>query len=232
MAGQIKANIFLERSLKSAFDFFKEAIFSEDIAKSGGLLQLLDPRLKIVALIVMLVLICLVNDPLLLAAIYLASILLAAASRIDMLFFIKRVWLFIPIFTIFIAIPAIFMQSLFTAVLFVIRVTTCVSFVVLVTITTRHNQLLRALRSFGIPDVFIQVFDMTYRYIFLFMKVFEEMHLSLKSRLIKKLDQKMARNWAASRMGHMFKRSLKMSEEVYLAMIARGYTGKIKRYGK
>lgn len=232
MARHAKANIFLERSLKSAFDFFKEAIFSEEIAKYSGLLQSADPRLKAIALLATLILVCFINDPLLLAALYLISILLAVASRIDLLFFIKRVWFFIPIFTLFIAIPAIFMQGLFSAVLFVIRVTTCVSFVILVTITTRHNQLLKTLKSFGVPNIFIQVFDMTYIYIFLFVKVFEEMHLSLKSRLIKALDAKRARSWAASRIGYLFKRSLKMSEEVYLAMIARGYTGEVKRYDK
>ena len=107
-----------------------------------------------------------------------------------------------------------------------------VSFAVLMAISTRHNELFKSLRSLGIPNIFIQILDMTYRYIFFFVKVFEEMHLGLKSRLIKNLKRKDARRWVGARIGYLFKRSLKMSEEVYMALIARGYTGEFKKYGK
>jgi len=224
--------LFLERSLKSALDFFKEAVFSEDIARRKGLLQALDPRVKIISLLVSLFAICLIRNMPILISLYVFSVVLAFASGIETLFFIKRVWFFIPIFTLFIAIPAIFMYGILQAVIFVIRVTTCVSFAVLMTITTRHNVLLKALRSLGIPNIFIQTLDMTYRYIFLFVKVFEEMHIGLKSRLIRAFNGKRAREWISSRIGFLFRRSIKMSEDVYMAMVARGYTGEIKKYGK
>jgi energy-coupling factor transporter transmembrane protein EcfT len=73
---------------------------------------------------------------------------------------------------------------------------------------------------------------MTYRYIFLFIRLFEEMHISLKARSLKQIDIKRARHWIASRISFLFKRSVRMSEEVYLAMLARGYSGEIKKYGK
>ena len=92
--------------------------------------------------------------------------------------------------------------------------------------------LLKALRSFGIPNIFTTTLDMTYRYIFLFVKIFEEMHIGLKSRLIKAFKKKRAREWISSRIGFLFRRSIKMSEDVYMAMIARGYTGEIKKYGR
>ncbi len=40
---------FLEKSLNSALNFFKEAVFSEEIARKKGLLQACDPRLKAVS---------------------------------------------------------------------------------------------------------------------------------------------------------------------------------------
>jgi len=224
--------IFIERSLKSALSFLKEAVFSEEIARSEGLLQSLDPRMKLALLIFAVVATCFARSIPVLLGLYALSLVLAFLSGINILFFIKRVWLFIPIFTLFIAIPAIFIQSLFSAVVFVLRVATCVSFTVLITVTTRHNQLLKSLRSFGVPSIFVQVLDMTYRYIFLFINIFEDMHLSLKSRLIKKFSGKMARRWIAGRMGYLFKRSLKMSEGVYMAMVARGYTFDTRKYGK
>ena len=61
------------------------------------------------------------------------------------------------------------------------------------------------------------------------MKIFEEMHLSLKSRLVRSFDRKTARHWVASRVGFLFKRSVKMSEDVYMAMVARGYSIEVKQ---
>lgn len=223
---------FLERSVKGSVSFFKEAVFSEEIARSGGLLQFLDPRLKISIFMTAIVITCFVRNIWHLAILYIISVILSLLSRINIIFFLKRVWFFIPIFTLFIAIPVIFMHGILQAAIFVMRVTTCVSFAVLMTITTRHSTLLKALRSLGIPNIFIQTLDMTYRYIFLFVKVFEEMHIGLNSRLIKAFNKKMTHEWISSRIGFLFRRSVKMSEDVYMAMIARGYTGEIKKYGK
>lgn len=214
---------FIERSVKSATDFFKEAIFSDEIARSKGLLQFINPTVKIGILICLLLVTIFAHTIQSLAALYAASIILAILSGINILYFIKRVWLFIPIFTLFIAIPAIFTHDLLTALIFVLRVADCVSFVVLITVTTRHNQLLKSLRLFGVPSIFVKVLDMMHRYMFLFIQVFGEMHLSLKSRLVKSFDARSARRWISSRVASIFKRSLKMSADVYMAMIARGY---------
>jgi cobalt/nickel transport system permease protein len=163
---------------------------------------------------------------------YLASVILAVLSGTRLIVFLKRTWFFIPFFALLIAIPAIFIQGPYTAALFVMRVATCVSFAVLITITTRHAELLRALRSLGVPVIFVSVLDMTYRYIFLFVKIFEDMHLGLKARLVRRMKGTDARGWVASRIGHLFRRSVRMSEEVYLAMVARGYAMEPKKHGQ
>lgn len=216
-------NLFVERSLRSALDFFKEAVFSEEIARSRGLLQTINTRLKLPLLIVCLAFSIFANTASFLAGLYIVSVILAVSSGVKFIYFLKRVWFFIPIFTLFIAIPAVFIQGAYAALVFVLRVATCVSFVVVFTITTRHSQFLRSARSLGVPAVFTEVLDMTYRYIFLFLKIFEEMHLSLKSRLVETLHAGGSRHWIASRIAFLFKRSIRMSEEVYLAMLARGY---------
>ena len=226
-----KINIFIEHSMINALAFLKEAVFSEEAARSKGLLQSISPRMKIIALILCLIITCLIRSIPVILAVYIVSLILAKSSGIGILFFIKRVWFFIPMFTLLIALPAVFMYGIFPAVIFVLRVATCVSLAVLVTITTRHADILRSLRSIGIPELFIQVLDMTYRYIFFFIKIFEEMHLSLKSRLIGRLSNQNTRRWAASRISFLFTRSIKMSEDVYRAMLARGYTGEVKKYG-
>lgn len=221
--GRRKGDIFIERSMKAALDFFKEAVFAEEIARSGGLLQSIDTRLKIPLLIILLALSIFANTIPLLLILYLSSVGLAAASGIRVVYFLKRVWFFIPVFTLFIAIPAFFIQGPYYAVLFILRVTSCVSFVIVFAITTPHNKLFKSFRNIGVPSVFIQVLDMMYRYLFLFIKVFEEMHMALKSRLLENFHGRQARYWIASRIAFLFKRSMRMSEDVYMAMIARGY---------
>lgn len=216
-------NLFIEHSVAGALGFFKEAVFSDDIARSRGLLQSIAPKAKLAILAFFVLGSCLTANIWILAFLYLLSVALAIVSGINYAYFLKRVWFFIPIFTAVIAIPALFMEGLSTALLFVLRVATCVSFVVLVTITTPHNKLIKALGSIGIPTIFVTVLDMTYRYIFLLIKVFEEMHLALKSRLTAKISSRLGRKWVASRMAFLFKRSLKMSEEVHMAMLARCY---------
>jgi len=222
-------NLFIKRSLRSVFDFFKEAVFSEDIARSDGLLQSISPGIKVALLVMILIAACLARNFPGLIGLYIVSIILAVLSKIDVVFFLKRVWFFIPIFTLLIAVPAVFMQGVAPAGLFVLRVTTCVSFAVLVILTTKHSRLLQSLRTIGVPSIFVEVFDMTYRYIFLLVKIFEEMHLGLEGRLIGKFSVREAHRWIASRMAFLFRRSLKMSEDVYMAMVARGYLTEINR---
>jgi cobalt/nickel transport system permease protein len=221
---RIGSELFIERSLRGALAFFKEAVFSEDTARSEGLLQLIPPTVKLVLILSLIVTACFLNNIIWLVAMYALSLALAVMSGIHILYFLKRVWVFIPLFTLIIAIPAVFMGNLYSACIFVTRVAVCVSFAVLLTVTTRHRDILRSLAFLKVPPVFIQVLDMTYRYIFFLITVFEDMHLALKSRLVCKVDPKTARGWVASRMGYMFKRSMRMSEEVYLAMLARGYS--------
>jgi cobalt/nickel transport system permease protein len=225
-------NIFIERSISAALNFFKEAVFSEEIARSRGFLQSIGPKTKLAMLAFFVFGSCLTANIWILAILYLLSAALALVSAVNYLYFLKRVWFFIPLFTVVIAIPAFFAEGPYTALLFILRVATCVSFVVLVTITTPHNKLLKALRSIGIPAIFVTVLDMTYRYIFFLIKVFEEIHLALKSRLVKKISGREGRGWVASRMAFLFKRSLRMSEDVYMAMLARGYDPFIAPEGK
>ena len=59
-------------------------------------------------------------------------IVLAALSRLPLGFFVKRVWLFVPIFTGAVVLPATF--SLTTTGLIVLRVATSISLVVLLLI--------------------------------------------------------------------------------------------------
>ena len=227
--------------------FFKESVFSDDCASKKGFLQSLDPRIKTVTFLLFLVQILFTRNIFILLCLYAVSILLACFSKIRLGFFLKRTWVFIPLFSLFIATPAIFSiftpgeplttvkmagftltvtrQGLFGAALFVTRVVTSVSFVVLLSITTKHFELLKVLRIFKIPQVFVMTLGMCYRYIFLFIGIIENTHLAVKSRVGTKIHRKRGQRIVASSIASLWQRSYQLNEDVYRAMLSRGYNG-------
>ena len=68
--------------------------------------------------------------------------------------------------------------------LFVTRVGVSVSLAVLLVMTTPWADLLKSLRALRVPQVFVLVLSMTYRYIFLFLHTTNGMLLARKSRVV------------------------------------------------
>jgi cobalt/nickel transport system permease protein len=71
---------------------------------------------------------------------------------------------------------------------------------------------------------------MTYRYIFLLIRIVQNMFLAKKSRMIKMGTTGEEQAWVASRIGLLLKKSFKLSDDVYSAMRSRGFTGEAKSY--
>jgi len=240
-------NRFVERSIMGALSFFKEAIYAEEYALRKGFLQSLDPRIKAVTFILFLIQILLTKSVIVLLFLYALCLLLAKISKIDLWFFLKRTWVFIPLFTLFVAIPSLFSafspgealatfkifginfiitrQGFQGAVLFVARVITSVSFAVLLSITTRHFQLLKVLRIFKIPQVFVMVIGMCYRYIYLFVEIIENTYRAVKSRVGINIHYRKGQRIVAWNIACLWARSYQLNEEVYNAMLSRGYSG-------
>jgi cobalt/nickel transport system permease protein len=99
---------FVGKTLSGIFDFLEETIVSESYARRRGLLQSLDPRVKLISIIALIVAMTMVTDWRLMLFVYALTLVFAYVSGIGLRFFIKRVWLFIPIFTGIIALPMIF----------------------------------------------------------------------------------------------------------------------------
>lgn len=247
--GRRKKGSFVEKTLAGGADVLRQAMFSEDTARGGGLLQRLDPRVKVVSLLALLVVAALVRHVPVLLAMYLVTLTLAAASGLPIGFFVKRVWLFIPVFTGVVVLPATFSfvtpgevvaplwhwhghpvgltrQGLVGAGLIVARVATSVSLVVLLTLTTPWTRLLAALRALAVPRIFILVIGMAYRYLFLLLNSVTDMFQARKARSVAaQVDVKAGRSFVAAAAGALFGKSYALSEEVHQAMVARGYRG-------
>ncbi len=179
----------------------------------------------------------------------------------SLVFFLKRVWLFVPLFSAAIVLPALLnivtpgdpvwvlvklsrayswgpytipaeiaitRQGLWGGIVFVSRVAASVSFAVLFTLTTKWAEVFSGLRSLFVPRVFVVTLGMTYRYLFVFLRLIQDMYRARKSRTIRPLSPATERNWIASRIGATFKKSVDMSEDIYKAMLSRGFHGEFR----
>jgi cobalt/nickel transport system permease protein len=115
-----------------------------------------------------------------------------------------------------------------SALLFVSRVGISVSIVVLLTLTTAWQKVLRSLRVLGVPQFFVFTLGMTYRYIHLLLNLLLDIHLGKKSRTLRTASASREQKWVASRMGYVFRRSHHLGERVYGAMLSRGFQGEAK----
>jgi cobalt/nickel transport system permease protein len=244
---RVRKKSFVRKTLDGIFSFFEETFTSEELSRRKGLLQGLDPRAKLLSAIVLIVALSLTKDLRVLAIAYVLTLALACASRVDAGYFIKRVWLFIPIFAGVIALPMIFnvfmpgdpllavapglfitKQGLAGAATFTMRVAVCVSAAVLLFLTTPRDSLFKSLRSVGVPKVYVMTLDMCYRYIFLFMDMMKDFYTARRSRTIKSMPVLEEQKWVGGRIGHMLARSIDIGERVHQAMVSRGFKGDVK----
>jgi cobalt/nickel transport system permease protein len=238
-------NNFIDRSILGALSFIKEAAFADELAARPGFLQALGPRVKVLTFLLLIVLTVLTKSLPVLLVLYLLCLGLAALSRIGLCYFWKRTLLFIPLFSLLVAFPAIFSQitpgatwlafnlggwqmvitrpGILGAVVFVARVTAAVSFATLLSLTTRHFNLLKALRFFRVPQIYVMTLGMCYRYIFLFIETIENTYLAIKSRVGGRLHYRQGQHVVAWNIGALWLKSTQLSEAVYKAMVARGY---------
>ncbi len=233
----------LEHTLHSVTETLERALFAEQISSRPGLFQSIDPRVKLVAVLALLVAVGLSKSLLVIGALYLLALALAVLSAIPADFFIKRVWLALPFFTGLLALPALFLTpgpalahlplglaitrtGLATALFLLLRVSTSVSLTLLLVLTTPWNEVLSALSVLHVPDVFILILGMTYRYIYLLLRLANDMFLSRRSRVVGRLSGAEERRILAATTAALLNKSFDLSGEVYLAMQSRGFRGK------
>lgn len=232
----------VENTLHEISATLERSLFAEEIATRPGLMQSLDPRVKVISTLGLLIGVSLSRSLVVIAVLYLLVLLMAWRSAIPANFFIKRVWLALPFFTGMIILPALFIipgpalvhlplgltitQTGATSALFLLlRVSTSVSLTLLLVLTTSWNGVLSALSVLKVPDVFILILGMTYRYIYLLLHTANDMFLSRKSRTVGRLNGSEDRRMIAAISGTLLNKSLNMSSEVYLAMVSRGFRG-------
>ena len=233
---------FVERTLVDINHALEQSIFAERLARQQGLLQGIDARVKVIALLLLLLAVNLSHSLWVIAGLYAAALLLALLSRVPFWAYLKRTWAFTLIFTGIVALPALFITpgpvwvhlpldiiitqtGGRTALFLLFRTGASVATAVLFVLTTPWNSLLKALGVLHVPDVIILVLGMTYRYIHLLLHTANDMFLSRRSRILKRMTDAEERRLAAATAGTLLAKSLQISSDVYLAMESQGFRG-------
>jgi energy-coupling factor transporter transmembrane protein EcfT len=119
------------------------------------------------------------------------------------------------------------MQGVRTAAYLVLRAETAATLTLLLIFTTPWMHVLKALRVFRVPVVFVLILGMTCRYILLMLETVHQMFESRRSRTLGFMTPAENRRMAISGAGVLLGKTLHMSGEVYLAMQARGFRGEV-----
>jgi cobalt/nickel transport system permease protein len=220
-----------------------DVLENEELAARPGLLQKLDPRIKLVTLVLFAVTVSLVHSVWVLLALVAVTCVLAAASRIRVAAFARKVWLSAALLAFLVALPsalawftpgtAVFSlgpltftePGLLGVATLVARVAAAAGFALLVVWTMRWPDLLRALSSLRMPDVVVATLGMAQKQILTLLRTVEQIHLARESRTLGLGTTRDNRKWVTERMAFVVRKSMKTADDVYDAMLARGYTG-------
>jgi cobalt/nickel transport system permease protein len=236
---------FFERNIKGLHAAMERALYAENHTSAGGLLQQIDPRVKVAGLFALIVAAALASRLWTLVAILAAATLLAALSRISPRLLATRVWAAAFVFSAAISIPAIFLTpgaelwrspngvlaittpGLRTAAFLILRVESSATLALLLIFTTPWMHVLKALRVLRAPVLVVVILGMTCRYILLLLETAHELFEARKSRTVGSLDPGDRRRMAISAAGVLLNRTLQLSGDVYLAMQSRGFRGEV-----
>ena len=113
-----------------------------------------------------------------------------------------------------------------------LRVLNSVSFALLIVFTTPFPSFIKSFKMIGVPDLFLMIISLAYKFIFILSRAIEETYFALKSRLSGNIKSKNIRILISGRIFFIFKRSMIIYESTYYAMVSRGYHGKIKLHSQ
>jgi cobalt/nickel transport system permease protein len=243
--GRKNSGEVLERSLASFAGALEHAFYAEKLAKQNGFLQKIDPRVKIVAILPLIVIAALARSLWVITGLLAVAVVVALLSNVPLSTLVKRVWLGVLTFTGIISVPALFLtpgraiynlpllglavtaQGLRAATYLIMRAETAATFSVLLVLCTPWSHLLKALRVLRLPIVLVVILGMTYRYIFLLLRSAQEMFKSRQSRRVGRLDGRQQRRAAVAGAGVLMSKTLLLSDDVYLSMRSRGFQGEV-----
>jgi cobalt/nickel transport system permease protein len=175
-------------------------------------------------------------------------ILLWALSRLSPLVYIHRLieivplWGIVIFFQIFLknkyytdyhvilALPfgiAVYSESITFAFILLVKFLISISFIILLSSTTKLQDMLEGGTRLGLPADFALVLGMMIRYLFVFGYIYRKVNESLATRCFDAFDTSLSWRYRIRQLGYtigtMFIRAYEQGERVYTSMLCRGY---------
>ena len=252
---------FLDKTILNSANTVKSIYLQAENATKENLIQKINPYVKLISLIYLVIVISIVSNPVAQIGITALVFLLYIIARLQVFQVYRKIFFVAFIFGFLVVLPASLnvitggriIFNLFTfnkpshfwiynipktigitenglqvVLLVFLRVFNSVSFAFLIVFTTPFSSFIKSFKIIGVPDTFIMIISLAYKYIFILSRTIEETYFALKSRLIGNIKSRNIRNLIGGRMFFIFRKSRIIYESTYLAMVSRGYNGKVK----
>lgn len=121
----------------------------------------------------------------------------------------------------------IYAQSVEFAFILLVKFVICISFIILLSSTTKMPDMLEGATRLGLPAEFALALGMMIRYLFVFGYMYRKMNETLKTKCFDAFDRHLSYRYRLRQIGYligtMFIRSYEQGERVYTSMLCRGY---------
>jgi len=219
---------------------------AESLAAGDGLLQGLDPRIKLSGALALIVSAVLTPSLGVVAGLFALALLLAWCSRLLTAGVCQRLWLSVLLFSGTVALPALVVvpgralwqlpllgwtvsePGLRSAALLIARAETSSTLALLLIASTPWTHVLKAMRCVGAPRVLVAILGMTHRYIFVLAQCAAQLFEARRSRIVAPMNGAQQRALATAAAGVVLSKAFWLANEVHLAMISRGYRGEVR----
>jgi cobalt/nickel transport system permease protein len=230
----------------------EELFFIEKQAYHDSFMHRLDARVKIIlAFAVIIAIVAVPYSPIVwtVGAIFFAFfVVLWAASRISPVVYAKRLAAIVPLWGIIILFQIFFKNKYYTdyhvlytlplgisiyaesvefAGILAIKFLICISFIILLSSTTKMQDLLQGASRLGLPAEIALALGMMIRYLFVFGYIFRKVNETLRTKCFDAFDRHLPYRYRLRQLGYtigtMFIRSYEQGERVYTSMLCRGY---------
>lgn len=122
---------------------------------------------------------------------------------------------------------SIYAQSVEFAFILLVKFIICISFIILLSSTTKMHEMLEGAARMGLPAEFALALGMMIRYLFVFGYMFRKINETLQTRCFDAFDHNLPYQYRLRQLGYtlgtMFIRSYEQGERVYTSMLCRGY---------
>jgi len=233
--------------------------FIEKYAYRESVVHRLDARIKL--LIALAAIVAIVALPYSTKVYELGAVLAAlvvvlwAASRLPPTVYLRRLVLILPFgifligFQVFVKNPyydvfhtiatlpfgiEVYAESVQFASILLVKFVVSISFIILLSSTTRMQDMIEAAGRLGLPREFTLTLGMMVRYIFVFADMFGRIRTAMETRCFDPLDRTLPYRYRLRQIGYtvgtIFIRSYEQGERTYTSMLCRGYGANASLY--